>query len=149
MNYTPIHALLYSAAGIAAAAVIVTAAFSVENSSKGSAEKMEPIQDPAAEENKTDTFYRAGDWYKYALSPEYRVSLQNEPVSNGDFTFESDSAASLRGTYGWSWFTNSKYKLYDEDHPVSRIIGTGFVPANDIKIMLQGQRKSRQSLPPG
>ncbi|MGL4369508.1 MAG: hypothetical protein ACRCUT_07540, partial [Spirochaetota bacterium] len=92
---------------------------------------------------KQHPFYQDGDWYRYVTSQEYVLSGPRSRKLSDDFIVDSESSVGFSGIYGKSWFTDKKYKLYDEDTPVSRVIDSGFTPSNEIRLMLQGHAGKR------
>ncbi len=57
-----------------------------------------------------------------------------------------DADVSMKGVYGKSFFTDKKYKQYDEDRPLSRVIKEGFFPEQIIKLRVNGTIDRRISV---
>ncbi|HOQ13453.1 MAG TPA: hypothetical protein PK104_13970, partial [Spirochaetota bacterium] len=67
------------------------------------------------------------------------LNSNKEPLySSEDVDVFIDGEASFSFTYGNSFFTNSKYKLFDEDKPRSRVITEGFYPEQVVRLYADG-----------
>jgi len=67
------------------------------------------------------------------------LNSNKEPLySSEDVDVFIDGEASFFFTYGNSFFTNSKYKLFDEDKPRSRVITEGFYPEQVVRLYADG-----------
>lgn len=128
---------LLAAAG--AVGTVVTAALSLEN---GNPPVLPSYEKPAAE-NKPEPipFYTEGDWYRYA-APAYSLPGVKGRISD-DTTFESDSHIDFGAGYGHSMFAKSRYRLFDGDRPVSKVIRDDVFASNDIRLMVQGHAGKR------
>lgn len=91
--------------------------------------------------------YRRGDWYEYT-SDKYSYSYLKDPDSgniySGDnINIDSYGNASLNLKYGSVRFTDKKYKQFDEDRPVSRVITPGFMPEQVVQLHVEGEAGDR------
>ncbi|HOP62333.1 MAG TPA: hypothetical protein PK906_03105 [Spirochaetota bacterium] len=87
--------------------------------------------------------YSKGDWHEYTSDKASYYFLKSSTGGNiysgEDFNIDSYGTASLKLQYGKSYFTNSKYKQYDEDSPVSRVITEGFFPEQVVQLHVEGK----------
>jgi len=94
-----------------------------------------------------DSGYNKGDWYEYT-SDKNRYNYLKDPDSgniySGDnINISSYGTASLNLKYGAVRFTDKKYKQYDEDEPVSKVISKGFFPEQVIQLHVEGEAGDR------
>lgn len=88
--------------------------------------------------------YEKGDWVKYIVSKQYPISFETAKkkllsVDTGeDSNITSYGSLKMNLVYGKSYFTRGKYKRYDEDKPVSKIIQSGFYPEKELQLHLEG-----------
>ncbi len=88
--------------------------------------------------------YKNGDWQKYINYPEYgKLSEEQKKTilidSDEDFQLLSYGNMKLNLKYGGSVFTDEKYKQYDTDAPVSRLIQPGFLPEQQMQVHMEGK----------
>ncbi len=96
--------------------------------------------------------YRKGDWGKYIIAPRYR--LLTEDGRYEDFHIEerdevdinSYGSSKLNLNYGKSSFTKSRYKQFDQDRPVSRVITSGYSPEHETQLHVEGRIGQRFSV---
>jgi hypothetical protein len=88
-------------------------------------------------------FYREGDWYRYALAPSYSLPGVKGDRGIGETTFESDSRIKFNAGYGDSFFTRSRYRLYDGDRAASNVIKDEIFASNDMRLLVQGHAGKR------
>ncbi|HPR39047.1 MAG TPA: hypothetical protein PLT13_15735, partial [Spirochaetota bacterium] len=91
--------------------------------------------------------YNKGDWYEYT-SDKNKYNYLKDPDSgniySGDnINISTYGIASLNLKYGAVRFTDKKYKQYDEDEPVSRVISKGFFPEQVIQLHVEGEAGDR------
>ena len=129
-------------AAAAAAGTVVTAALSLEKK-----EAPQPL--PEKKDNTEQTvaytavpaphpFYTEGDWYKYAILPSYSLPGAKGRTLLEDSSFESESFLKFNAGYGHSFFTSSKYHLYDGDQAVSNVVRSGAVASNEVRLLVNG-----------
>ncbi len=100
------------------------------------------IDDSAPEAYDEDPLsYNPGDWNEYVLNEQYNRLLNGTGgnIYSGD-TINIDSYGSVRLNfiYGRSFFTDDKYKQFDEDKPVSSLVSQGFTPEQVIQLHVEG-----------
>jgi hypothetical protein len=87
--------------------------------------------------------YKEGDWSKYIIDPLYERRVDELEKLNlykeGDVNINAFGSANLDLRYGKSVFTDKKYKQYDEDEPVSRVISSGFTPEQVVLLYMEGE----------
>ena len=96
--------------------------------------------------------YRSGDWNKYIISERYKLII--EDIKKDAFLIEEEEDVSINSygsmklnlKYGESRFTSNKYKLFDEDKPVSKVIQTGFYPEQELQLHIEGHVGKRLTL---
>jgi len=86
--------------------------------------------------------YNPEDWNRYIYDPVYERMLAERGkggvYSSEDMVIDSYGAVKLNFSYGRSYYTDSRYKQYDEDRPVSRVIRNGFFPEQLIQLHVEG-----------
>lgn len=106
-----------------------------------STEKVERPEFHSAE-GKEYLLYREGDWSRYALNSEYEKRTEDLEKLNlynkGAVNINAFGSANLNLKYGKSMFTKKKYKQYDNDKPVSRVITSGFSPEQTVLLHMEG-----------
>ncbi len=96
--------------------------------------------------------YVNGDWEKYIIIPRYRLmveSLEAEKfgIEEKDETdLISYGSSKLNMDYGKSRFTSSRYKQFDTDTPVSRVIKNGYNQSNEMQLHMEGRVGERLTL---
>ena len=100
-----------------------------------------------ATEDTDPSGYNKGDWYEYT-SDKNKYNYLKDPDSgniySGDnINISTYGIASLNLKYGAVRFTDKKYKQYDEDEPVSRVISKGFFPEQVIQLHVEGEAGDR------
>lgn len=85
------------------------------------------------EESDKYYFYEEGDWKKYSSKKEYYSTYKK---NQNDFFIMFN--APLTVSYGKSDFTKDKYRLSDEDKPVSSYVNDGFLPMLKYSLIAQG-----------
>lgn len=96
--------------------------------------------------------YGAGDWRTYIVEPRYQLRM--DQLAAGEYRVEeredveinSYGAARLNMKYGKTNFTSSKYRQFDQDKPVSRIITSGYNPDNEMQMHVEGHIGERLTL---
>lgn len=111
-----------------------------------------PVLSLPQEYDEPELSYREGDWDKYIIAPRYKIltdSLDSDKFKieeKDDVDIISYGSAKLNLGYGKSIFTKSKYKLYDQDKPVSKIIKSGYTPENEMQLHMEGHVGERMVL---
>ncbi len=95
--------------------------------------------------------YQKGDWVKYVVSKQYvpRGEVEEKLVSidaGDDSNIVSYGSLKMNLIYGKSHFTSGKYKRFDEDKPVSKIIQSGFYPERELQLHIEGSVGKRLKL---
>ena len=94
------------------------------------------------DEEDSDTFFKKDEWAEYVTDPQYNEHIARVKEGNiySDDTVNINALGSIQLNlkYGESFFTNSKYKQYDEDKPESRVITSGFLPEQIIQLHMDG-----------
>lgn len=96
--------------------------------------------------------YRRGDWSRYVVTKEYRRAARGESgrnleVSAGDaVNVVSYGSMKMNLLYGKSSFTRDRYRQFDEDRPVSKIIQSGFYPERELQLHIEGTVGKRLKL---
>ncbi|MCX7679913.1 MAG: hypothetical protein N2316_11955, partial [Spirochaetes bacterium] len=97
--------------------------------------------------------YEKGDWVKYVVSKQYAPSIDSDVEkkllhieTSDDSNIVSYGSLKMDVRYGKSYFTSGKYKRFDEDKPVSKIIQAGFYPERELKLHLEGTVGKRLKL---
>lgn len=96
--------------------------------------------------------YERGDWEEYVTGPKYRLLAGD--VMKGHFTVEEDDdmdiisygSMKMNMLYGKSKFTKDRYRLYDRDTAVSKVIKEGLTPEREIKLHIEGTAGKRLTL---
>jgi hypothetical protein len=98
----------------------------------------------------TPLIYQNGDWDKYVISPRYSVI---EGESGGKIYADSNEASmntygsyKLNAIYGKSSFTNNKYRMSDDDKPVSKIIKDGQEIERQMQLHMEGTMGRRMKV---
>ncbi len=90
------------------------------------------------------------DWSDMYVSSDYKKystgNIFSGKLTDRNFDLFTEGSVELKGTYGKSVFTESKYKQYDEDSARSRIVTDGFYPEQVIKLQMNGTIDNRISL---
>ncbi|MCL2154780.1 MAG: hypothetical protein FWH53_03860 [Leptospirales bacterium] len=94
------------------------------------------------EDNDSDTFFKKNEWSEYVTDPKYNEHIARIQEGNiySDDMVNINALGSIQGNlkYGNSYYTNSKYKQYDEDKPTSKVITSGFLPEQIIQLHMDG-----------
>ncbi len=96
--------------------------------------------------------YRKGDWGKYIIAPRYRLLAEDGSYEefhieeNEEVDINSYGSSKLNLNYGKSAFTKSRYKQFDQDKPVSRVITSGYSPEHETQIHVEGRIGRRFSI---
>ena len=96
--------------------------------------------------------YRRGDWSKYVVSREYarRADARQQrllEVEAGDnANIVSYGSMKMNLLYGKSSFTKDRYRQFDEDRPVSKVIQSGFYPERELQLHVEGTVGKRLKL---
>ncbi len=96
--------------------------------------------------------YVYGDWDKYVISERYKLIMGD--IKKDSFIIEEEEDVNINSygsmklnlKYGKSKFTKSKYKLFDDDKPVSKVIQTGFYPEQELQMHIEGHVGKRLTL---
>ena len=96
--------------------------------------------------------YVDGDWERYIIAQRYKLII--EDINRGTFFIQEEEdvdinsygSMNLNLKYGKSKFTKNKYKLYDQDKPVSRIIPSGFYPEQELQLHIEGHVGKRLTM---
>ncbi|MCL1834286.1 MAG: hypothetical protein FWG49_07280, partial [Leptospirales bacterium] len=149
---------------IYSSAIIVTTAsiyYAVGQNNSVSDEKMTQSLKQEAEENRSiekivydssiflpddedsDTFFKKDEWVEYVTDPQYNEHIargvkEGNIYSDDTVNINALGSIQLNLKYGESFFTDSKYKQYDEDKPESRVIASGFLPEQIIQLHMDG-----------
>lgn len=87
--------------------------------------------------------YSEGDWAKYVIDPAYKKKSDELEKLNlfkeGEVNINAFGSANLNLKYGKSYFTRKRYKQYDEDKPVSKVITSGFTPEQVMLLHMEGE----------
>ena len=90
----------------------------------------------------SDSFFKKNEWAEYITDPQYNEHMARIKGGNiySDDTVNINALGSIQLNlqYGKSVYTDSKYKQYDEDTPVSRVISPGFLPEQIIQLHMDG-----------
>jgi hypothetical protein len=89
-------------------------------------------------ENEFNSGYSPDDWDKFILSPRYNSESDRAHIADDEVNMLSYGSMNVNLTYGNSFFTDKKYKQFDEDKPVSRVISKGFVPEQLLLLHMEG-----------
>ncbi len=114
--------------------------------------RIEPEEEIEAIQGDSHTFrYQKGDWVKYVVSRQYvpRGEAEEKLISieTGDNSnIVSYGSLKMNLIYGKSYFTSGKYKRFDEDKPVSKIIQSGFYPERELQLHIEGAVGKRLKL---
>ncbi|TAL38849.1 MAG: hypothetical protein EPN93_03725 [Spirochaetes bacterium] len=111
----------------------------IQEGGKGGIDSLFPV-DPNA-----PLAYHAGDWHRYIIEPKY--TLLYESMDEGrlvleerdDVDINSYGAAKWNLLRGKSAFTSRKYKLFDTDEPVSRVIQSGTTVESEMQLHMEGR----------
>lgn len=114
-------------------------------------ERDAPVETGEEPESEPLTYHK-GDWEKYIIAPRYR--LLTEDGRYEDFHIEeqdevdisSYGSSKLNLNYGKSSFTSSRYKQFDQDKPVSRVITGGYTPEHETQLHVEGRIGQRFSI---
>lgn len=94
-----------------------------------------------------ESLYDSDDWNRYILDPGYSM------LAEKDFLYHDDTinmltygSMNLNLNYGKSYFTNNKYRRYDEDEPQSRVINDGFYPEQLLLLHMEGTIGQRMTV---
>lgn len=94
--------------------------------------------------------YNQSDWSKYVITPGYQLQGRADTplilYGSDDVNVLTYGTMKLNMTYGKSVFTDEKYRQFDEDKPRSRVIGTGFVPEQELQLHIEGTTGRRMTL---
>ncbi len=96
--------------------------------------------------------YRAGDWSKYVIEERYSGAFSDGDGKHfkagvgDDVNLVSYGSMKMNLLYGRSVFTSSKYRQFDEDRPVSKVITSGFYPERDLQLHVEGNVGKRLTL---
>ncbi|MFC1669935.1 hypothetical protein ACFL20_06030 [Spirochaetota bacterium] len=112
---------------------------------------IEIIGTPMVSENGIypSSLYKKGDWGKYIFGPEYRYIDKYEKLSlysNENVNIISYGSIKLNLKYGGSVFLDKKYKQYDEDKAVSKVIQSGFIPEQEMQVHMEGKIGKRMTI---
>ncbi|HPV96844.1 MAG TPA: hypothetical protein PLZ78_03350 [Spirochaetota bacterium] len=108
---------------------------------------VEPTAPPveAGEPEVEPLVYRKGDWEKYIIAPRYRVLTEDGRYDEfrieeqDEVDINSYGSSKLNLNYGKSRFTSSRYKQFDQDRPVSRVIASGYSPEHETQLHVEGR----------
>ncbi len=94
--------------------------------------------------------YTRGDWDRYVISPQY-TSVQDKGgllkiYESEDIQVQSYGSMIFNVKYGHSSFTDKKYKQFDEDKPVSRVVKDGLAPEQITLLHIEGTVGQRMTL---
>lgn len=86
--------------------------------------------------------YRKGDWNTYVTSQKYRLVEEDGAILIAEepekMNINSFGSFNLNMTYGNSKFTDDKYRLSDDDTPVSRVIDDGLNFERELQLHMEG-----------
>ena len=102
-------------------------------------------------EGNTPLVYKKGDWDKYIVAPRYSISEDGGPGKN--FYTNTDEASMntygsyrMNAIYGKSAFTSDKYRISDDDKPVSRVISDGLEFERQMQLHMEGSMGGRMKV---
>ncbi len=94
--------------------------------------------------------HKKGDWDKYVISPRYSIV---ESRSGGRIYEDSDEVSmntygsyKLNAIYGKSSFTSNKYRISDDDRPVSMVIKDGLEIERQMQLHMEGTMGRRMKV---
>ncbi|MCX8122605.1 MAG: hypothetical protein N3F66_00390 [Spirochaetes bacterium] len=92
--------------------------------------------------------YNQGDWTKYIIDPHYKYTIPGTETLSQEEPYDilSYGSMNLNLKYGKSFFTNNKYKRFDEDKPTSTLIQQGFSPEQTMQLHIEGKAGRRLTL---
>ncbi len=84
--------------------------------------------------------YRESDWSEFVIDPSYvdMVAGREGLYSDGNIKIDTYGAVKFNFSYGDSFFTDDRYRQFDEDRPRSKVIGGGFFPEQLIQLHVEG-----------
>ncbi len=112
----------------------------------------EPGEDGEEAEGDDGFGYRRGDWSKYVVRKEYRRAARGASgrfvdVNAGDaVNVVSYGSMKMNLLYGKSSFTKDRYRLFDGDRPVSKVVQAGFYPERELQLHIEGTVGKRLKL---
>ena len=109
-----------------------------------------PSFEPTQEQEYTPFTYRSGDWERYVISSGYSIPDEGGSkvvlYKDDDMEIQSYGSMNLDLLYGSSMYTSDKYKQYDDDKPVSRVINSGFEPKQELLLHMEGHVGKRMTI---
>ncbi|HPK43693.1 MAG TPA: hypothetical protein PLV62_01815, partial [Spirochaetota bacterium] len=91
--------------------------------------------------------YNSGDWTKYIIEPRYSFSIiSNQIYEEEPYDILSYGSMNINVNYGKSYFTNDKYKRFDEDKPTSALIQSGLTIEQNSQLHIEGKAGKRLTL---
>lgn len=168
----PRLSLFYKVVAAGASLYIITAALSqeydqntgfreslqryIESHEKTEAPRVyvEPVE-PSGGVGETESeplVYRKGDWEKYIIAPRYRLLTEDGRYEEfrieerDEVDINSYGSSKINLNYGKSRFTSSRYKQFDRDRPVSRVITSGYSPEHETQLHVEGRIGQRFSI---
>jgi len=108
--------------------------------------------EPVPEDDDGPLRYRPGDWSKYVVEEQYRgVGTAGDgkavKIEAGEETnIVSYGSMKMNLLYGRSVFTSGKYRRFDEDKAVSKVITSGFYPERELQLHVEGNVGKRLTL---
>ena len=96
--------------------------------------------------------YERGDWSKYVVQRHYTPSIHEQgerlvEIDAGEnINMVSYGSMKMNLLYGKSVFTKDRYRLFDQDKAVSKIIQSGFYPERELQIHIEGNVGKRLKL---
>ena len=94
--------------------------------------------------------YQKGDWNTFIISPGYPAAKEGQGAmvfyDSEDVRIQSYGSMSLNLKYGQSYFTDKKYRQFDEDKPVSKLIQKGFYPEQVMLLHMEGTVGQRMTV---
>ncbi len=84
--------------------------------------------------------YRGDDWSDFVINPAYKnlAGGRGGLYRDESITIDTYGAVMFNFSYGDSFYTDDKYRQYDEDRPSSRVINRGFFPEQIIQLHVDG-----------
>ena len=92
--------------------------------------------------------YNPGDWTKYIIEPRYSLPIigADQIYAEEPYDILSYGSMNINVNYGKSYFTNDKYKRFDEDKPTSALIQSGLTIEQNSQLHIEGKAGKRLTL---
>ncbi|MBN2401632.1 MAG: hypothetical protein JXN64_04460 [Spirochaetes bacterium] len=94
--------------------------------------------------------YEKGDWDKYVVAPRYSVIKESPDgrmfMDSGETAMNTYGSYKMNAIYGKSKFTRNKYRMSDDDKPVSRVINDGLDFERQMQLHIDGSMGRRMKV---